>query len=169
MHFKVKFCFYNTVIFLLLTLLFSSCDDARVYEENNELSGKAWYVDSIQAFSFTVKEKETPFNLLVNIRNSEKYPYYNLFLRYYITDSLGKEVKSQQTELILMDPQTGKPLGKGLGDIYSHQFEILNAFHFPATGLYHIKFKQYMRQDPLPEIYSIGFRLEKMAKDPKKD
>ena len=141
-----------------------SCDEQRVFEENNDFSGKVWYIDSLQVFNFKVNDIGKPYNLLVNVRNSENYPFYNLFVRYYLLDSTGQELKSQQTELILMEPNTGKPLGKGLGDIFSHKFEILRSFSFPKSGTYTIKFKQYMRQDPLPEIYSIGFRLENVSK-----
>ena len=159
--------FFKVLTLALFVALLSSCDDKRVFEDNRDFAAKAWYIDSVQTFQFEVKEIDKPYNLLINIRNSENYPYYNLFQKYYLSDSSGQELKSQQTELILMDPKTGKPLGKGLGDIYSHQFELLGNFTFPHKGKYTIKLKQYMRQDPLPEIYSVGFRLEEVVADKK--
>jgi gliding motility-associated lipoprotein GldH len=59
-----------------------------------------------------------------------------------------------------MDAKTGKPQGTGLGDIFNHQFDLLHGFRFPKTGTYNMTLKQYMRQDPLPDIYSIGLRIE---------
>jgi gliding motility-associated lipoprotein GldH len=91
-----------------------------------------------------------------------------LFLRYYLSDSLGKELKSQQLELLLMDAKTGKPQGKGLGDIYTHQFDLLKNYTFQKPGSYQIKLKQYMRQDPLPEINSVGIRVEEVSTEVKK-
>lgn len=163
MKMKWLFLFKISVVVFLLALI--SCDEKRVFEKNNDFSGKVWYIDSLQVFKFKVEEIDKPYNLLVNVRNSENYPYYNLFIRYYLQDSSGQEIKSQQTELILMEPNTGKPLGDGLGDIFSHKFEILKNFSFPKKGTYIFKLKQYMRQDPLPEIYSIGFRLEDVSKN----
>jgi len=157
------FIFFKASAFTLLVVLLCACDDKRVFEDNRDLASKSWYVDSVLTFQFEVKEPEKPYNLLINIRNSENYPYYNLFQRYYLSDSSGQELKSQQTELILMDPKTGRPLGKGLGDIYSHQFELLGNFTFPKKGKYTIKLKQYMRENPLPEVYSVGFRLEEVG------
>ncbi len=154
------FVFFKILIAGFFVTGLVACDEKRLFEENNDLSGKTWYIDSLQVFKFKVDDISKPFNLLVNVRNSENYPFYNLYIRYYLQDSAGQEIKSQQTELILMEPSSGKPLGKGLGDIYSHKFEILKNFSFPKKGTYVIKLKQYMRQDPLPEIYSIGFRLE---------
>lgn len=146
----------------------SSCDDNRVAEENKELKDRNWHIDSVQNFSLNVEDASKPYNLLINVRNSESYPYYNLFLRYYLLDSTKKEIKSQQLELILMDPVTGKPTGNGLGDIYAHQYPLLKQFTFPKSGVYYVKLKQYMRQDPLPEINSVGIRLENYTVPEKK-
>jgi gliding motility-associated lipoprotein GldH len=151
---------------LLLTLI--SCDKARVFEENHELDSKNWYVDSVQTYRFSVSDVSKSYNVLINLRNSDSYPYYNLFLRYYLSDSLGKELKSQQLELLLMDAKTGKPQGKGLGDIYTHQFDLLKNYTFQKPGSYQIKLKQYMRQDPLPEINSVGIRVEEVSAEVKK-
>lgn len=151
---------------LLLTLV--SCDKTRVFEENHDFDSKNWFIDSIQTYSFSISDVSKPYNVLINLRNSDSYPYYNLFLRYYLSDSLGKESKSQQLELLLMDAKTGKPQGKGLGDIYTHQFDLLKNYTFQKPGSYQIKLKQYMRQDPLPEINSVGIRVEEVSAEVKK-
>src|SRR4051812_40435180 len=118
----------NGLLLMLLAMGLFSCDTSRVFEQNADLKDKNWYIDSVQTFSFVVTDASHPYNLLINIRNSEIYPYYNLFLRYTLQDSSKKELKSQQLELILMDPTTGKPQGKGLGDIYNHQFGLLSRY-----------------------------------------
>lgn len=156
------------LVSLFFTFAICSCDKNRVYEENHDLDSKSWYIDSVQAFSFKIEDVKKPYNVLINVRNSESYPYYNLFLRYYLTDSLGKELKSQQVELMLMDAKTGKPEGKGIGDIFSHQFGLLNGYIFQKPGTYTLKLKQYMRQDPLPEVYSVGIRVEDKISTEKK-
>lgn len=148
------------VLAFLSMLFLSSCDSKRVFEANVELPKRNWYIDSIPSFRFKVEDASKAYNLLINVRNAESYPYYNLYLRYYLLDSTLKEIKAQQVELILMDPKTGKPTGDGLGDIYSHQYQLLGNFVFPKQGEYVVKLKQYMRQDPLPEINSVGIRLE---------
>jgi gliding motility-associated lipoprotein GldH len=159
---------YQWLICIGIFLTLISCDKSRVFEENNEFDSKNWYVDSVQTYRFSISDVSKPYNVLINLRNSDSYPYYNLFLRYYLTDSLGKELKSQQLELLLMDAKTGKPQGKGLGDIYAHQFDLLKNYTFPKSGSYQIKLKQYMRQDPLPEINSVGIRVEEVSSEVKK-
>ena len=70
--------------------------------------------------------------------------------------------------LLALDAKTGKPQGKGLGDIYTHQFDLLKNYTFQKPGSYQIKLKQYMRQDPLPEINSVGIRVEEVSAEVKK-
>lgn len=60
-----------------------------------------------------------------------------------------------------MDPKTGEPQGKGMGDIYDNQILSLSSVKFPQKGEYIFSIQQYMRQDPLPDIMSIGIRVEK--------
>lgn len=156
------------VLAFVSMLFLWACDSKRVVEANEELPKRNWYIDSIPSFRFKVEDASKQYNLLINVRNTESYPYYNLYLRYYLLDSTEKEIKSQQVELILMDPKTGKPTGDGLGDIYSHQYQLLGNFMFPKQGEYVVKLKQYMRQDPLPEINSVGIRLEEFVTSEKK-
>jgi gliding motility-associated lipoprotein GldH len=72
-------------------------------------------------------------------------------------------VEARLQELTLLDPKTGKPLGKGLGDIFDHQIVALPNYRFQKSGTYTIKLKQYMRQDPLPDVMSVGVRVEKAS------
>jgi gliding motility-associated lipoprotein GldH len=102
-----------------------------------------------------------PYNIYYNIRNAAGYPYYNLYITYYLSDNAGKILTSRLQELTLMDPQTGKPLGDGMGDIFDHRILSVGNYRFPRPGTYTFKVKQYMRKDPLPGIMSVGVRVEK--------
>jgi gliding motility-associated lipoprotein GldH len=64
-------------------------------------------------------------------------------------------------ELILMDPKTGQPRGKGLGDLYDNKVLMKRAYRFTKPGTYVLRIKQYMRQDPLPDVVSVGISVEK--------
>ena len=154
------FLFIGSVIVAL-----SSCDKTRVFEENKDLPNKEWFIDSIAVFNIDLKENQDPLNICFTVRNTSDYPFCNLYVRYYLEDSLGKQIASRQTEMTLMDPKTGKPFGKGLTDIYSHVFVAENDFKFPYKGKYRIRLKQYMRENPLKELVSIGVRLETISKE----
>jgi gliding motility-associated lipoprotein GldH len=62
----------------------------------------------------------------------------------------------------LFDAKTGKPFGKsGIGDLYDHQFLLLQDYQFITAGKYHLELEQFMRQDTLPGILAVGVRVEK--------
>jgi gliding motility-associated lipoprotein GldH len=70
-------------------------------------------------------------------------------------------LESKQDELTLLDPKSGKPYGDGLGDLFDHRISMMKKYHFSRRGKYTIRLRQYMRQNPLPEIYSVGVTVEK--------
>lgn len=146
-----------------IILSFSACQDNRVYEQNIDLKNGQWYIDSVLTFQFKIEDAQSKYDFLYNIRNSVRYPYYNMYVTFYLEDSLGNVIDQELQNITLMDSRTGEPFGSGLGDIFSHQLNIprLTAYKFPDKGTYTLKLKQYMRQDPLPEILSLGLRVEK--------
>jgi gliding motility-associated lipoprotein GldH len=150
---------------ILITCL--ACDQTRVYEQNTNISNNQWAIDTIPAFTFDITDVSHPYNIYYNIRNSVSYPYYNLYVTYYLSDEKGKMLSSRLQELTLMDPKTGKPLGDGVGDIFDHQIlSNIQNYTFPKAGKYTFKVKQYMRVDPLPEIMSVGIRVERADATP---
>jgi len=151
----------NFLLIFGLGLFCWACDPDRVYEQYHDIPKNQWYIDSVQSFTFTIDDPKVPYNIYYNIRNSVSYPYYNLFVTYYLTDEKGRQLSSQLQELTLMDAKTGKPLGDGLGDIFDHQVISMANYTFPQKGTYTFRIKQYMRKDPLPEIMSVGIRVEK--------
>ena len=51
-------------------------------------------------------------------------------------------------------------MGKGLGDILDIQKVFLEKYQFDNPGLYRIRIDQFMRQDSLPDVLSVGLRVE---------
>ena len=151
------------LVLLSLGLFLSSCDGNRVFEEVQDLPDNQWPVRLSPTFTFEVTDTTQAYNVLFNVRNALHYPFYNLYLRHYLTGPNGQQVNSMLHEMYLMDPKTGEPRGKGAGDIFDHQFRGLKNIRFKQPGQYKIRLNQYMRQDPLPGIMAIGVRVEKAA------
>jgi gliding motility-associated lipoprotein GldH len=144
---------------LILTLL-TACDQPRVYEQNIDIANKIWIADSLLSFQFDPKDISKNYNLYFNIRNTAAYPFENIYVTYYLKDTLGNELKKKLINYNLFDPKTGKPFGSGLGDVFDHQFLILENYKFERPGPYVFQLQQYMRRDSLPEIMSAGLRVE---------
>lgn len=146
---------------VLMALLVAGCDTNAVYKEYTDIEGGKWYIKNTPSFTFDIKDASIPYNIYYNLRNSLSYGYYNLYLTRYLRDSTGKELESRLDELILMDPKTGKPNGDGIGDIFDHKFLMKRNYRFPKPGQYTMQLRQYMRQDPLLNILSVGITVEK--------
>lgn len=155
----------NVQIMTLLTIcLFtlSSCDTNTILKDNYDIPDAKWFIKDAPTFTFEVKDAESTYNVFYTIRNNRSYPYYNLYLTHYLSTDAGKVIHQKLDEVILFDQTSGRPLGEGLGDIYDHKVLVFKDFRFPKNGKYKIQIRQYMRQDPLLDIVSAGFSIEKV-------
>ncbi|NEM96854.1 gliding motility lipoprotein GldH [Pontibacter burrus] len=144
-----------------MLLLLTSCDPARVYEQNVDMPDNSWAIDNAPVFEFEITEPNQQYAIYVNVRYDLEYAFYNLYLQHELTGPDGKEISQELHEVLLMDPKTGKPQGKGSSDTFDMQQLILDNVTFPEAGKYKIKITQYMRRDPLPNIKAIGVRVAK--------
>jgi gliding motility-associated lipoprotein GldH len=150
---------------LLLTL--SACNPNRVYEENVDLKSPTgdpyvWDVQQRPSFTFNITDTTVPYDVYFNVRNASGYGFYNLYLKHTLTGPDGRVVGQPLLhQMILLDPKTGEPRGAGAGDIFDHQFLALRKVKFARPGAYKLTLEQYMRQNQLPGIMSIGVGVEK--------
>ena len=149
-------------IWILASLLFivSGCDSNRVFEGKKDFSEKYWGFNNPAEFEFEISKTGKNYNLLFNIRNTAKYQYQNIYLQYYLEDSTGRLLSKELKNIQLFNPITGVPLGKGLGDLYDIERTFLENYTFATKGKYKLRIDQFMRQDSLPEILSVGLRVE---------
>jgi gliding motility-associated lipoprotein GldH len=147
-------------------LIFSSCDSARVYEQNEDLEGGDWSVDNALVFKFEIQDTSQAYDVFFNVRYKLQYSFYNLYIQHQLRGPDGKLLSAKLHEMLLMDAKTGKPLGKGFSDTYDLQARALRGITFPEAGTYTIKLTQYMRQDPLTDILSLGIRIANSEKKP---
>jgi gliding motility-associated lipoprotein GldH len=148
---------YFSAIALLLFLV--SCDNARIFEQNQEIPESGWTTDNVVKFDVDIKDPSAATNFYINVRQADGYPYSNLFLFIKTVFPDGK-FSSDTLECVLADDK-GKWLGSGLGDIYDNQIPFKRNTRFPVAGLYHFEIQQAMRTDNLPLIMDVGLRIEK--------
>jgi gliding motility-associated lipoprotein GldH len=150
------------IIFFVLAVLFSACDDGRVYENNYDFENRYWLAQDQPSFEFEIKDTTAKYNLYCNVRNTVSFPYSRLFIKYYLEDSLSGPSEKRLIEKFLFDKSTGKPQGSsGLGDIYDQRIPLLQNHRFVRSGKYKVKFEQFMRTDTLLGILAVGLRVEK--------
>ena len=108
-----------------------------------------------------IPDKAIDYNLFFSVRNGVEFPHSNLYFKYYLKDSTGILLESELIDFQLFHPKSGYPLGNGIGDMFEHRYEILTKYQFDKAGSYELSFQQYMRYDSLPQIFSVGYRVEK--------
>lgn len=149
------------ILLVMMTMfIIVACDDQFVFEENVRLPEEYWHADTLIRFDFTIGSVEQDHNIYMNLRNGMAYPYYNLYVKYFLRDTAAGLIASELVNFNLFDSKTGKPYGSGLGDVFDHREPVLSDYQFPYAGDYTIEFQQFMRLDSLPKVLSIGAKVE---------
>jgi len=153
------------LVLAVSTVLFSGCDNNRVYEVNHDFEQRYWQVKDQPEFEFSVSDTAIRYNLYFNIRNEVSYPKANIYFTYYLQDSSRLLQKKLMSDL-LFDEKTGAPFGtSALGDIYDHRVPMLTNYKFTHPGKYKIRLEQFMRMDTLMGVLAVGVRVEKRSDD----
>ncbi len=154
----------NSILFILILLLAISCDKKRVFDEYKSV-GKTWHKDSIVTFELPKLDPKKFFNLYVNVRNNDDYPYNNLFLIVSL-EQPNRKINVDTLEYQMTNPD-GTLLGDGFSDIKESKLFYKGKTNFTQKGIYKIHIQQATRQTgmiegvaALPGISDVGFRIE---------
>ncbi|WP_289663799.1 gliding motility lipoprotein GldH [Flavobacterium panacagri] len=152
----------NSGILLLAAILLFSCDKKRVFDEYKSV-GSAWHKDSVVTFNLPVLDSTKKYNLFVNIRDNNNYPFNNLFLIVAIEAPSGF-TKVDTLEYQMAEPD-GTLLGNGFSDIKESKLYYKEDVKF--RGKYQVHIKQAVRKsgkiagvEALEGITDVGFRIE---------
>ncbi|MCW5911937.1 MAG: gliding motility lipoprotein GldH [Cyclobacteriaceae bacterium] len=149
-----------SVLFLATAILLCGCDSSRVYEDYTEFKERAWKIQEPVTFEFEITNTQQQYNLYYEVRNSLDYPWQRIFVQYQLADSAGSTLAKKLVSNYLFE-KSGKPLGRsGLGDVYDHQFMILQNYNFAQPGKYKFTLQQENRQDTLAGVLAVGLRVE---------
>lgn len=144
----------------ILGFLLVACDSTKVYEEFSDFEDAFWHQDSVITFQFEIENANQPYNLIAHFRNSQSYPFYNMYYNYTLRNDGGEVLSEKQMEIELFDAKTGEPKGSGIGDLFDNSQLVLDNYTFPESGSYSVDLQQYMRRDTLPYVLSVGWRVE---------
>jgi gliding motility-associated lipoprotein GldH len=145
--------------FSLLAIVLTGCDPNRLFEENKEITDGVWDMNQRVSFDFEVPDTTTKYNLYFNVRNTDDYPFSNLYIFSHIDFPNGKK-GVDTVELPLTNPD-GSWIGSGQGEIHDCQLIFRKNVRFPVAGKYHMEIEQAMRMEKLPGVRDVGIRIEK--------
>jgi gliding motility-associated lipoprotein GldH len=151
-------------IFIVGALISGCADENLVFEQNVEIPGAKWVVTDKAIMDFEITDTVSQHNFLINVRNTEAYPYRNLYVFVKTVFPNGKF--SRDTVSIVLADATGRWVGNGSGYL-SMSEHVSNTImynynkRFPLSGSYKVEIEQAMRVDTLDGIQNIGLRIEK--------
>lgn len=151
-------------IFGVLFLLFS-CDEKRVFDQYKSFDG-AWHKDTIVSFDFDPGDTVAAYNLFINIRNNNNYPYNNLFLIVEMQQPGTNVTKVDTLEYAMAYPD-GTLMGEGFAGVKESKLWYKQNVKFPKPGSYKFSIGQAVREagkitgvEELEGITEVGFRIE---------
>ncbi len=154
----------NSILLLLVLFLFFSCDKKRVFDEYKTV-GSSWHKDSIVSFDLPELDSTKRYNLFVNLRNNNNYPFNNLFL------IVAMELPNGFTKVDTLEYQMANPDGTLLGDGFTDLKESILFYkeNVRFRTKYKVHIKQALRESgkiqgtkELAGITEVGFRIEKI-------
>ncbi|WP_418508872.1 gliding motility lipoprotein GldH [Corallibacter sp.] len=149
----------------IVAITIVSCDSKSVYDVYKSVPN-TWHKDSVISFKISPPDSIKPYNLFVNLRNTNDYKYKNLFLIVEMNFPHGKKVKD--TLEYEMAKPNGELLGTGFTDIKENKLWYKEGVVFNESGEYTVNIQQAMRENgkvngvvELEGITDVGFRVEK--------
>ena len=140
-----------------------SCEQPAVYDQYQAIEGTAWEKEKVYYFTFQIEDISVPYDLTLEVRNNNLYPYQNLWIFCDEEQPFGP-LKKDTIECMLAD-EYGKWHGHGIS-LFQSSFPVRTNYHFPIKGQYTFSFRQGMRKDKLPGIEEIGLRVFPSANAP---
>ena len=153
------------LFFVILFLSFFSCDKNQVFDEYKEFDG-TWKKNKKATFTFEQKDTTAVYNMFLNVRNNNEYPYNNLFLIVSLSQPDGK-VLVDTLEYQMANPD-GTLIGTGFSDIKESKLWYKENYSFEKAGKYTLEIGHAVRQtgkvqgvQDLEGITELGLRIEK--------
>lgn len=154
------------VLFLMLLCVVLSCNSNQVFDSYTSV-GKSWNKDNVVSFEFEAKDTLTEYNMFLNLRANNDYPFSNIFLITSI-ESPNATIKVDTLEYIMAAPD-GRMLGNGFSDIKESKLWYKANYRFTEIGVHSIKIEQAQRArgktegiEELEGVLDVGFRIEKV-------
>ncbi|MBN1157996.1 MAG: gliding motility lipoprotein GldH [Bacteroidales bacterium] len=144
------------IFFIAIAIV--SCNSRKLYEEYAEIPDDVWNSKNVLQFNLHMNDTNSAYNIYINVRNDDRYPYSNLYMFVSVHSPDGNSLKDT-VEVVLAD-ERGTWLGKGAASIYTVQHLYRSNIRFPLRGIYTFDIEQAMRIEDLRHICNIGLLVE---------
>lgn len=144
---------------MLLSLVgLIACNQNEVFFNYQSVNVDGWNKDSVYVFEVKIDDASKTYNVYVNTRNIEEYPYQNLWL--FVNKTSSDSVQISDTINFYLADDFGKWLGDGIGSVYNMPVLYQQNIRFPKAGTYRYEIQHGMRDSLLRGINDIGLKVE---------
>jgi len=144
--------------FFILFLFLVSCSHNEIFFEYHSFKQEGWDRKDAAVFHINIDNTTDLFDVLLEIRNNNDYPFRNIWL-FVDSQPPGGNVRTDTISVDLADAY-GKWNGKGIS-LYSLTVSYETAIRFPQEGTYTYSIRQGMSENPLKGISDIGLKISK--------
>ena len=154
----------NIVILLMCSALLASCNSDAVFSSNTSFSD-GWALQDSVKVDLPEMDSLSAYNLFINVRNSNDYPFNNLFLIVSMEYPQGKtETDTLEYRMANAD---GTWMGTGIGSVKENKLWYKENVRFFEEGNYVIKIGHAVRNNgevegvsQLEGIADVGYSIE---------
>lgn len=106
------------------------------------------------SFPIRISDTSAAYDISVELRSSDAYPWSNIFIFAGISDSVA--VLDADTLECMLSDKSGKPTGKGLSNVKENTIAWKRGYKFPHEGSFSLSLSHGMRNIELPGVSSVG-------------
>jgi gliding motility-associated lipoprotein GldH len=140
----------------LVCFFLSACSHHEFFFEFHSIHNANWQREEPATFSFDVKDSLSVYEIWVEVRNDNNYPYRNIWLFIDYQTPEGK-FRTDTINADLADVY-GKWHGKGLS-LHTLSIPYDKSVRFSSGGVHTWSIRQGMRENPLKGISDIGLKI----------
>ena len=156
----------NVIVLIAVGVLMTACTTDAVVSEYRSMGGVWHKSDAVQ---FTIPELDTTkvYNVFLNVRNTNDYPFNNIFLITNMEFPNGKTLVD--TLEYKMAYPNGEWMGEGLGSLKENKLWYKEEVRFFESGNYNISITHAVRNNgevegvsTLTGISDVGYSIEEV-------
>lgn len=129
----------------MLCAVLVCCNSNSVYSEYQPITNAVWSRSDTASFTLSEIDSIQNYNVFINIRNDQNFPYSNLFLITSLHTPNGEVL--QDTLEYNMALTDGTWLGKGSGSLKENKLWYKENIVFSPSGVYTIEVAHAMRKN----------------------
>lgn len=140
-------------------LLWTGCEQSRVFDQNISIDKEGWAYAQPLKFEVAVNDTALSYNMYINVRHTDEYPYNNLWID--LTTVLPDSSMVRSKVNVELSEPGGEWTGNCVDGVCYNAVLIQKNFRLPQKGKYTFILEQDMRMNPIPSVLDVGIRVEK--------